>query len=337
MNTAKTRKKEAEMNNLKLSFEMVMPLVLYMLVGAFMKKTGILNKETGDKLTGIVHSILLPIMLFKNMYNSDIGESAGPLMLYTFGAISFMLVFCIIIFTVLEKNPGKRGSYIMGTCRGNTALFGLVVAAQLFDDDGIAVTALITTVLVIFCNVASVIVYEIYGAKEKLLTSGGAEQKLAKISLLTLLKDLAKNRLIWGIILGFAFKFAKIAVPGWIMTSVNGLANTASPLSFLVLGATFSLKAALPEKRNLIIAILVKLILMPALFIVLPLSWGWAGTTIVALVIQAGSPTAVSCYPMSKAAGCDSQVSGDIVTLTTSFTMLTMFLWVFALKSFGVF
>lgn len=325
------------MNNLKLSFELVMPLVLYMLSGALLKKTGVLDRATGDKLTGVVTSLLLPLMLFKSIYNCDLSAAfAGPVVLYCFAAIIVALIICIFLFRALEKSPAKRGSYIMGSCRGNTGLVGLAVAAQIFGQDNIVIPALISSVLMLSCNIASVIVYEICAEKERALAAGGEGRK-ANIDPKLMLRDLAKNRLITGILVGLVFNLLKIPVPDWIMSAVNGLSNSASPLSLIVLGATFSLKAALPEKRNLIIAILFKLMIMPAIFVALPLAWNWEGTAIVALMVQSASPTAVSSYPMAKASGCNGQVAGDIVTLTTSFSMLTLFFWIFTFKSIGIF
>jgi predicted permease len=48
------------------------------------------------------------------------------------------------------------------------------------------------------------------------------------------------------------------------------------------------------------------------------------------------SPTAVSSYIMAGNMGCDGELSGQIVVLTTVGSILSIFLFVFALRTIGV-
>ena len=69
---------------------------------------------------------------------------------------------------------------------------------------------------------------------------------------------------------------------------------------------------------------------------ILPIWWGWKGHVIGAMLLSSGAPTAISSFPMAKGMGCDGELAGEIVVVTSVFSVLTMFLWIFGLKQFGL-
>ena len=136
--------------------------------------------------------------------------------------------------------------------------------------------------------------------------------------------------------IGALFNIIGIQLPGWMMSTVSGFSSAATPISFLALGSCFSIKAALEDRQNLIWAATIKLVVFPTLFLITPICLGWGADIIAVLLCTAAAPTASISYAQSTEMECDGKVAGEIVTLTTTFSILTMFLWIFFMKTAGL-
>ena len=54
------------------------------------------------------------------------------------------------------------------------------------------------------------------------------------------------------------------------------------------------------------------------------------------LVIVFASPTAVNSYTMAAAYGHDPELAGQQVVMTSIFSMVSVFLWIFLLRTLGL-
>ena len=111
------------------------------------------------------------------------------------------------------------------------------------------------------------------------------------------------------------------------------MANTATPLALISIGASFEGKKALKKMKPTLLASFIKLILLAGLFLPLAVFFGYRNQELMALL---GSPTTVSSYIMAKNTGNDGILTSSIIVLTTLLSSLTLTLWIFVLKSFGV-
>ncbi|MBQ1580419.1 MAG: AEC family transporter, partial [Firmicutes bacterium] len=148
--------------------------------------------------------------------------------------------------------------------------------------------------------------------------------------------SVAKNKLIWGALAGLLVNFSGIDLPDSLDTVAAGMSGCVTPLAFILLGASFSLNAATKNIKAISIVTACKLVIYPLLFMILPIWWGWKGHVIGAMLLSSGAPTAISSFPMAKGMGCDGELAGEIVVVTSVFSVLTMFLWIFGLKQFGL-
>ena len=84
------------------------------------------------------------------------------------------------------------------------------------------------------------------------------------------------------------------------------------------------------------VASVIKLIALPALFIPVAVKLGFTGSELVAILIMLASPTTVTCYIMAKAMQNDEVLTSNVVVITTLLSSVTLTLWVFILKSFAL-
>ena len=63
---------------------------------------------------------------------------------------------------------------------------------------------------------------------------------------------------------------------------------------------------------------------------------GYRGAAMAALLAVFASPTAVASTPMAQTLGGNVKLAGEIVALTTAFSVITVFLFIAALSNLGL-
>jgi hypothetical protein len=323
------------MNNLIVSLKVIAPLMLYMLMGVALKKSGKLPEKLNTDINKLLVTVFLPFLMFKNIYNADLSGINGKFGLYAGIATIIGWCACFLLCSIVEKDPAKVGSMVQGMFRSNAVIFGIPVAESLFGVGNTVEVALALAICVPIYNTLSVVVLEICGQKAA-IAKGKAGAGKTKLNGKSILLGIAKNKLIWGALLGFLVNALNLDLPDVLDSVVAGMSGVITPMAFITLGASFSLRSAKNNRRDLVLVTLVKLVIYPLLYMLLPIHWGWSGYVMGAMLLTSASPTAISSYPMAKAMGCDGDLSGEIVVVTSVFSILTMFLWIFGLKQFGL-
>ena len=144
------------------------------------------------------------------------------------------------------------------------------------------------------------------------------------------------NPIILGIAAGMIWSLLRLPMPVILSKSVNYIATTATPLALLVLGATFKGREALNKIGPTIAAAFLKLVAIPAAIFPFAIHMGFRGSELVAIMIMLASPTTVTCYIMAKNMGGDDTLSASVVMVATLLSSVTLTLWVFVMKSFGL-
>lgn len=307
------------MENLLLSFNVVAPLILYMGVGALLRKTGIVEVRAFRGANNIVFYAALPLLCFRAIAASDLSAVVeSPFLLYSI--IGILLLFAIASFIVPRvcKVDQRRSVLILSTFRSNDAIFGLGVAAALLGEDNMALMALAIALSVPLFNVLSVISMEHY--------QGGAT-KIGR-----LLFRILTNPVVVGCLAGFVASWIHLELPAVLATPVNGIASLTTPLAFVALGGTMTFDALKKNRVAVTVVSFLRLLLIPIVALVVFLLLGFRGEPIVVALIIFGAPVAMATYTMSAGMGADDELAGSLVAVTSVLSILTMFLLIFALK-----
>ena len=92
------------MESLILAFEVVFPLFLLMAVGYVINLLKLCNEENFKVMNKLVFKIFLPVLLFYNVYKTNISEAVNPsLMGFCIIAVLCEFVFLLVFFPMLEK------------------------------------------------------------------------------------------------------------------------------------------------------------------------------------------------------------------------------------------
>ena len=311
------------MENFILSFNVVTPLFLIMSLGYYLKYIKLLDKQTLNVMNSVCFKVFLPILLFFNIYQSDV-KSSFNINLITFSISSIVILFVVLCFLIpkIEKDNKKRGVMIQGIFRSNFVIFGMPIATSIYGEGNIGTTALLIAVIVPLFNLLSVISLELFRDGE--------------INLKKILKGIITNPLIISSAIGILFVTLNITLPKFIEKSVSDIAKIATPLSLILLGGSFSFSHIKEYLNHTIIIVFNKLIFVPLIFIPIAIKLGFRGIELLTILLIFAAPVAVSTFQMSKQMDGDSTLAEQSIVFTCLFCIPTVFLWILTLKQLSL-
>ena len=147
---------------------------------------------------------------------------------------------------------------------------------------------------------------------------------------------MVKNPIILGILMGVPFSLLRVKLPGILASTLGTIGGTATPVALLAVGASFSGSEAAKCMKPALAATAIKLFILPAIFLPIAALFGFTGSAMIAILILVGSPTTVSCYVMAKNMGHRGVLTGNVVMLATVLSSVSLTLWIFLLRLFGL-
>lgn len=316
----KRKGRSGHLENFLLSFNVISPLLLLLAVGVLLKKIKFLSPVVTRAMNKVVALVLLPVLVFKNIYSADTGDLFnGNVLLFCFIGILAEFGMAWAAATFLTKDKNKRGVMLQGMFRSNYVIFGIPIAVSLYGESGSAATAILTTVVIPAFNILAVFALEMYNGN--------------KINVLSILRKIVTNPLIIASVAGLALSALQIRLPGFIEKPINDLAAAATPMAFVFLGASFAFNDIKDHFKELVSTVTARLVLFPLIIVTTAVLLGYNGVWLVAILTVFASPTAVSSFSLSQTLGGDDKLAGNIVVFTSAVSIITMFTWIFVLKS----
>ena len=310
------------MENLLLSFHVVMPLCLIMALGYGIRQLGWIDDKSVRTINNLAFRVFIPILIFYNVYNTRL-DGDFQWEVFVFAVVGVLALFGILFLIIprIEPENAKRGVLIQGIGRSNFVLFGLSVAEALYGAGNSGVTALLVAVVVPMFNVLSVVALEVYG------TDATHPKKI--------IKGILTNPLIIASILGILVMAVRLKLPSFVETTVSDLSKIATPLALFVLGASFSFSKVGGNLRQLLIGVTGKLVINPLIFLTAGVLCGFRDIELASLMVIFAAPTAVNSFTMAQQMGGDADLAGQLVVFTSVFAVITMFMWIFVTKQMG--
>ena len=273
-------------------------------------------------MNNVVFRVFLPTLLFSNIYKTDFTKiTSFGLLGYSVLAILTMFVFYMITIPRLIDDNRKRGVLVQGICRSNFIFFGMPMAATLYGGASAGIASLMVGVVVPLVNITSVIALEYFR---------GNTPDYPKI-----LKGIILNPIILGGILGMVFALSGTKLPKFIEGLIFEVADIATPLALIILGGSVTFTSARANVKPLVIGVLNRLVIVPAVGLAISILVGYRGLDLVLLLSMFASPAAVSSYTMAQQMNGDGELAGQIVVFTTAISLITLFFWISGLMLLG--
>jgi len=293
----------------------LLPLYLLISLGYVFRHSNFLGLEFWDGVEKLVYYILFPALIFSNLARAEVDPALISQILFAV-AIPTFIVGAIQWLGFLDKRLSREtfSSMYQGAVRNNTTI-GLVIAGLILPGQGVAVMALIMTIMVIINNISCVTVLTHYGDAERRYTAGQHK---------SMLRAVAGNPLIVASIAGLAFSFLSIRLPDPLHSTIYFLGQTGLPLALLAVGAGLKLKASAGKAMAIGISTFTKLAIMPALIYLFINLIEISPDDARIFVLYGALPTAMSSYVLASQLGGDKESMAQIITLQTLAAALTL-------------
>ena len=313
------------MQNLIFCLNATVPIFLLMVLGFFFKKIGIFTESFTKTMNSFVFKVALPVLLFQDLSGEDfLAVWDGKFVLFCFLATLLSIALAILI-SYLWKDRSVQGEFAQAAYRSSAALLGIGFIQNIYGTSGMAPLMIIGTVPLY--NIMAVVILSF------LKPNRG---KLDKKLLLNTLKGIVTNPIILGIAIGMLWSLCKTPQPLIMEKTVKYIANLATPLGLMALGASVDYRKTLQALRPALCASGMKLILFCMLFLPLAVRMGYVQDKLVGILVMLGSPTTVSCFVMAKSMGHEGTLSSSTVMITTFFSAFTLTFWLYVLRVMGL-
>ena len=314
------------MENFIYSINVTMPIFLVMVIGYILKQIGMLNDNFVTVANKFNFKVTLPFMLFKDIAGVDI-KAVFDIKYVLFCAIVSTICFWVVWGTakLLVRDKTIRGAFVQSSFRGSAAVMGLAFIQNIYGSS--AMEPLMIVSAVPLYNIFSVIVLT-FEAND----STGIDKK-AKIRQAGI--NICKNPIILSILAGLIVGLLGIQFPTLVNKTVSNVAQMATPLALITIGAGFEGRKALAKIAPTMASSMIKLVLQPLVFLPVAAWMGFSGEKMIAILIMLASPTTPSCYIMAKSMNNDEVLTASVIVTTTLMAAFTLTGWIFLLKTLG--
>ena len=314
------------MENFIFSISVTMPIFLVMALGWALRQTGMLNGPFVAAANKFNFDVTLPFLLFRDISSVDIRA------VFDFRYVMFCAAASSVCFWTIWgaaklflKDKSMTGAFVQASFRSSAAVMGLAFIQNLYGQS--AMGPLMIVGAVPLYNIYSVLVLTFEGEPE------GQSEPLVKVRKAGV--NILKNPIIISIFLGLLVSFLRLDFPVIVDETVKSIAQMATPLALVTLGAGFEGRKALAKIKPTLAASFLKLVAQPAALLPAAAVMGFRGEKLIGILIMLASPTTPSCYIMAKNMKNDGTLTASVVVMTTLLASVTLTGWIFLLRTAG--
>lgn len=307
------------------SANVVLPIFFLIMLGYFLTRLRVWDDKFLNVANNVCFKCFLPVLLFYNVATANIFEVFnGKLILYACLCVSVICGILFLIVPLFIKDNKRRGVMIQGTFRSNFLLFGVPLGLSIGGEAGGVLAAVLASFYVPVINMFSVIALYAYS------DSPSKNLKSAIIGII-------KNPLIIGGVSGLVFSFIRNSIgfelPQMIDSTLYNIRTLATPFAFLILGGDLKFGNMFKNLKVSVFSVLGRTVIIPAIMLPISALLGFDQLEMAILIAVFATPNAVSSYAMARNYEADHELAGEIVTLSTLASVLTMFAFITIARS----
>jgi len=291
----------------------LIPIFSLILLGYFFKRIKFPSTDFWPMADKFTYYVLMPSLLVYKVSTSNIDlEQTFDLVMTAILSISIIFFSLIFLNYFIKFNNRAFTSIMQGSIRFNSYVF-LAFVDSVYGDIGLVLAAIIMSFVIPFINILCISTFAIYVRE-------------GKFSFLVFFKTIIKNPLILACAVGGFINAGDVTLPIVALKSLTILSGAALPVGLLSVGVGLEFKYLKLAKKELVVAVLAKLIYFPFVIYSIGIMFGLSHEMLAIAVIFGAMPTAVSGYILARELGGDTTLMASIITLQTLLCMITLFL-----------
>ncbi len=281
-------------------------MLLLIIVGYIITKTGMLTEKGAGEITTLLIKIVTPCLIINSLIGAGKDLELGSLLLAAVISALSMGIGILVSLVCFKKEPPERRKVLrFSVIFSNAGFMGLPLIEGIVGDKGVVYGSFFVVVFNLICWT--------YGYA--MMSGGGLNLKTALL-----------NPGIIGLAVGLPVYFLGLELPGVIREPIGFLSGLNTPLAMLIIGsyvARIAPKEFLTDWNVYKMAFL-RLILCPALYLALLLLIRPEQELFVSSMIQASTPVAANTVLFAVEYHQDSQLASKTVASTTVLSILTI-------------
>ncbi|MBO5021197.1 MAG: AEC family transporter [Clostridia bacterium] len=287
----------------------VLVLFVLILLGVIIQKAKIFKGGETKGITDFVLTFVTPCVIIKSFADKDFTPDALRKFLSSF-LWAFIAHIIFIIFAHLfirTKKIFDRKILQFGTVFSNCGFMSIPLQQAIIGDTGVFYAASFIAVMNLFLWS--------YGA---FTVSGDKKYLLSPKAVL--------NPGVIGLLIGLILFFTALPLPQVVYQPISYVAALNTPLPMILIGfhlANSNIFSTL-KNFNCIFATLLRLIIFPALIILIIYLFGLRGDLFISLAISASAPVAAATTMFAEKFGGNTPLSANLVSISTLLSLITM-------------
>lgn len=294
-------------------FESILPIFLLVILGVVLKRTRLINESFWSGLEQFGYFVLFPALLFQTLATTDFSAlDSGSVGLVSLLAVGVMTALVLAIWPLLKARGMGGPSYtsVFQTSTRWNGFMALAIAEKLTGQTGLSVIAIIMASIIVPLNLINVGVMVWFSGESR--------------GLKTFVVRIVTNPIIIGALLGVLVNFAGISIYPPVMTAVDLIASASLGLGLVTVGAGLRVADALKPQPSVLMTVVLKLLVFPAVAVLLALVFGLSGEIVVMIALGAAVPTAMNGYVLAKQMGGDADLYAAAATVQTVAAFFTI-------------
>lgn len=306
----------------------VLPVFGLIGVGYAVAWSGVLDDTRGEALSDFVFVIAIPLLILRILATADLsGMSAWRLWFPFFSAFALSWVAGTILIRRFFGRDARAGLVAgLAAGYGNTTLVGIPLVLAAYGAAGSLPMALIIAVQLPIMMTAIALLMERAERQDGVANGDGGAKALAK----SLGRNLAANPIVIGLAAGALWRLSGLPFTGLPADLVGRLADVASTLALFALGMTLRRYGIRGNIRAGLVLTGLKLLVMPALVLILARAVALSPVAAKVAVIAAACPTGVTPFIVAGRFRTGEGLASNAITLSTVFALISVAFWLHA-------
>lgn len=288
-------------------------LFAMMLIGAWLKKRGVIDDSGKRCLSDLCINIIIPCNIFRSClieFNSDIFKVCGLLLVSAAALQAFCLILNRFIFNRYPPQQKKVLQYC--TIVPMSGFLGNPIAEGLYSSLGILYTS-------IFLIPMRIVMWSV-GTTYFVADSTVDKKKV--------LKNILTHPCLVAIYLGLFFMVTQIPLPKVITETARYIGNCNSALTMFIVGTILAdVKLSTVSNRSTLSFSVLRLLLLPAVALAFGRLIGLDSVSLGVSVLMTGMPAGATAAIFAARYDSDAPFATKCVVMSTLISMLTLPMW----------